>query len=186
MSYGQIHFALWMIMIAYWVVKMRGNKQTIERQYRGRRLPVFILILVLVSVFNRTPGWPHQRIMPNNDIVQILGVVACGAGVALAIWARTILSTNWSGVPTIKEGHELITAGPYRYVRHPIYTGILLGLFGTLVLGGGRTGDLIIFALSVISLHFKSRVEEGFMLKTFPQTYPEYRRRTKAIIPFVW
>ncbi len=185
MNYGEIHFVLWMIFIAYWLVNWAGNKKTIQRADPSRRLAGFFVFIMLWVVLVRARGWPQIQIVPRNDAVQIAGVGCCAAGVALAIWARRILGTNWSANPAIKEGHELITSGPYRFVRHPIYTGILLALLGSLVLAGGRLGYLAFYALIVIGLHFKSKIEEGFMMKTFPQAYPEYRRRTKAIIPFM-
>jgi protein-S-isoprenylcysteine O-methyltransferase Ste14 len=185
MIYRDIHIVCWIIFFAYWLLNWEGNKKTIQRTDPRRRLAGFIVFIVLWVVLQRARGWPQDQIIPDNDAVQIAGAVCCAAGVALAIWARWILGTNWSANPTIKEGHELITVGPYRFVRHPIYTGILLALFGSLVLSGGRTGDLVLYALMVIGLHFKSKVEEGFMLQTFPEAYPAYRRRTKAIIPFV-
>lgn len=186
MNYNRIHFVLWVIIIAYWLINWGGNKKSIQRYDPGRRAAIFLLVIFLAIVLHRVRGPLQNQIVPDNDAVQIAGVACCAAGIALAIWARWILGANWSANPTIKEGHELITRGPYRFVRHPIYTGLLLALFGSQVLAAGRVCDLIIYAVIVIGLHFKSKVEEGFMLQTFPQAYPEYRRRTKAIIPFVW
>ena len=75
-------------------------------------------------------------------------------------------------------------AGPYRYVRHPIYTGLLLAIFGT-VLASGRVLDFIILAYLLIDTHFKAKIEESLMLRQFPDSYPAYQQKTKAIIPFV-
>ncbi len=85
----------------------------------------------------------------------------------------------------IKEGHELIQSGPYCWVRHPIYTGILLGILGTNV-ADARIRDVYIFALAAFMLLVKLKIEERFMLKQFPTLYPEYRKRTKALVPFVF
>jgi len=185
MRYDLIHDAIWLIFLGYWVAYADGNKKTVHRYSPARRFVVFIVLVVVGTALYNAKGWWQTQVVPHNDPVEILGVIAVAAGVAIAIWARRILGTNWSANPTIKEGHELITSGPYRYVRHPIYTGILLALFGSLVLANGQIKALIMFAILAIGLHFKSRVEEALMVKTFPNTYPEYRRRTKAIIPFV-
>jgi len=131
-------------------------------------------------------GWLRTRILPDSEVVKMLGTVFCASGIAFAIWARVTLGRNWSANPTIKEGHELITRGPYHFVRHPIYTGILLGLLGSLVLEGGEVRDALMYLFIVIGLRLKSRIEEKFMLQTFPGQYPHYCRRVKAIIPFVW
>jgi protein-S-isoprenylcysteine O-methyltransferase len=186
MTYHDIHFLLWAIIIAYWLINWGGNKKNVQRAAPGRRGGFLIGLIILAIVLHRTHGWLQTQITPDTDAVQIAGVACCAAGVALAIWARWILGANWSASPTIKEGHELITAGPYRFVRHPIYTGLLLALFGSQVLAAGRACDLIIYAVIAVGLHFKSKVEEGFMMQTFPDAYSEYRHHTKAIIPFIW
>jgi protein-S-isoprenylcysteine O-methyltransferase Ste14 len=102
----------------------------------------------------------------------------------VAVWARLILGRNWSGVITLKEGHELIERGPYRVVRHPIYTGILAMLAGTAIaLGyfGGFLGFLLVF----VSFWLKLKREEDLMLEHFPAKYAAYQRRVKRIIPFL-
>ncbi|MBU6142132.1 isoprenylcysteine carboxylmethyltransferase family protein [Patescibacteria group bacterium] len=105
-------------------------------------------------------------------------------GVLFAIWARIHLGRNWSSVPTAKEGHELITSGPYRFVRHPIYTGILFAAFGA-ALTGSLFGIGIFILVCAIFLRRISK-EEHIMLGLFPNTYPGYQTRTKRLIPFVW
>ncbi|HVU38713.1 MAG TPA: isoprenylcysteine carboxylmethyltransferase family protein [Opitutales bacterium] len=185
MNYGNFHLVIWLIGIGYWIINWAGNKKTVQRDRTSGRWAFLALFIVGVSVFRHSRGWLQQRVVPDDAVVQILGVLACAAGVAIAIWARYILGRNWSAVPTIKEGHELITSGPYQWVRHPIYTGILLALFGTMVLGGGRVWQICAYGFMAIGLHFKSRVEEGFMMQTFPDSYPAYRQRTKAIIPYI-
>jgi protein-S-isoprenylcysteine O-methyltransferase Ste14 len=106
------------------------------------------------------------------------------AGLAVALWARVILGRNWSGVVTLKEGHELVERGPYRFVRHPIYTGILTMFFATALVRGhvaGFAGVLLMFA----SFWIKLGREEKLMLQQFPERYAAYQHRAKRIIPFV-
>jgi protein-S-isoprenylcysteine O-methyltransferase Ste14 len=84
-----------------------------------------------------------------------------------------------------KEQHELIERGPYRFVRHPIYSGVLLMLFGTMLLSGTIAG-VIVVVITVAALSVKARREERLLTKHFPDSYPRYRERVKsAIIPFV-
>jgi protein-S-isoprenylcysteine O-methyltransferase Ste14 len=117
-------------------------------------------------------------------MIETIGVVLCMLGVAFAIWARNVLGENWSGAPQIKEGHELIQAGPYRLVRHPIYTGILLAMFGT-GFGFGRIQSLVLFLFCFAALWLKLKVEESLMSQQFPEAYPAYRKKTKALIPYL-
>jgi protein-S-isoprenylcysteine O-methyltransferase len=185
MNYDKINRCLWLLGIAYWLITWFGNKKTAQRYHPGRRLAVFAVMLVLYWFLFTTGGWLKQRLLPDNDLMGLLSSVLCAAGVALAIWARYILGRNWSANPSVKEGHELIVRGPYRFVRHPIYTGILLALFGSVLVGDGRIRSVLFFAFIAIGLHFKSQIEEDLMIQTFPDAYPAYRRRTKAIIPFI-
>jgi len=187
MNFGKINTALWVFWLLYWIISARGNKKSLQRPQPGWRLAVLIALLGFGVFIYKSPS-PRlaMRILPEVKSMQLLGTTCCAAGVLFAIWARRILGANWSAAPAIKENHELITAGPYAFVRHPIYTGLLLALFGSVVLAHGRLRDLLLFFIAVILLGLKSRVEEKLMLATFPDTYPDYRRRTKALIPFLF
>jgi protein-S-isoprenylcysteine O-methyltransferase Ste14 len=88
-------------------------------------------------------------------------------------------------VPSLKKDHELIQRGPYRLVRHPIYTGLLLAVFGT-CLAGGRVWNLCVVAMAAILLIVKLKAEEALLTRQFPEAYPQYQRRVKAIIPVLY
>lgn len=102
----------------------------------------------------------------------------------MAIWARAYLGKNWSDQPSTKVGHELVTSGPYHLVRHPIYTGVLLALVGT-ALATGLAG-LAAFVCAGLIFIYGITVEEQILAQTFPEEYAGYRKRTKALIPFVF
>jgi protein-S-isoprenylcysteine O-methyltransferase Ste14 len=113
-----------------------------------------------------------------------IGAALTAIGIGVAIWARVNLGRNWSSRPAVKEQHELVTTGPYAYVRHPIYSGIMLAALGTALTSS-------IFGIGmfiVISITFALRLnkEEQIMLELFPEQYPAYQKRTKRLVPFVW
>ena len=87
---------------------------------------------------------------------------------------------------TLKENHELIQGGPYRFVRHPIYTGILLAILGTVVALTPSVGGLVCIVMVTIGFNMKRLHEEKLMLQQFPEAYPAYQKRVRAIIPFIW
>ena len=125
-------------------------------------------------------GWHYFA--PPEALIS-LGLVVVAAGVLLAIWARRNLGANWSGAPSLKKGHELVTTGPYSAVRHPIYTGILLGMLGsTFVLG--TVGSLAVLVLAGAVVAVRVRQEEGLMVSQFGAAYDEYRKKTKTIVPW--
>ncbi len=114
----------------------------------------------------------------------VLGIALLAAGLGFTVWARRHLGRNWSASVVVKEGHALVRTGPYRYVRHPIYSGLLLAFLGMAVTIGEWRG-LVAVLLAWVSLAVKSRAEEKRMRETFPE-YAEYARGTPAIVPLVY
>ncbi len=105
-------------------------------------------------------------------------------GIVLSVLARKHLGRNWSATVTIKHDHELVLSGPYAYVRHPIYTGLLLGFIGSAIALGEWRG-VIAVALVTVALWRKLRVEERGMQQQFGEKYIEYSRKVAALIPFI-
>lgn len=115
---------------------------------------------------------------------QWVGVWLCVAGIGFAVWARVYLGRNWGMPMSLRQGHELVTSGPYAYVRHPIYTGLMLAMIGSAVTEGLLW--LLLFAFYFAYFLVGARTEEKMMVAQFPDAYPAYRRRTKMLIPFVF
>ncbi|MHB8816381.1 MAG: methyltransferase family protein [Steroidobacteraceae bacterium] len=189
---------LWAAFIVGWLVLAQFNKKASSsvpwrRRALGLRLLVMAVVLVVVS-FGRHAG-RHAGVglatsirgvllYPPGVVGQWLGVGLMAVGIGFAFWARAHLGRNW-GIPmSLREGHELVTSGPYAHVRHPIYTGLMLATIGT-ALAMGLLG-LVFFALAFAYFLVSARAEEKMMLAQFPDTYPAYRRRTKMLIPFVF
>jgi protein-S-isoprenylcysteine O-methyltransferase Ste14 len=115
--------------------------------------------------------------------LQVLGAVVLVSGLAFAVWARIYLGRNWGMPMTQKDEPELVTSGPYRFVRHPIYSGLLLAILGTAL----ATNIYWLIALGLMGTYFvySARVEERLMTSSFPAVYPSYRARTKMLVPFL-
>jgi protein-S-isoprenylcysteine O-methyltransferase Ste14 len=101
---------------------------------------------------------------------------------AFLVWARHHLSTNWSQTVAVKQGHELVSSGPCRYVRHPMYTGGLVACIGSSIAAGGAWIFLILGTIFV----WRVGAEDKLMAQQFPNEYPDYRRQTKALLPCIW
>ena len=127
-------------------------------------------------------AWMHYHILPRTPSIEVLGVVVTAAGLAFATWARAYLGGNWSSSVTLKVGHQLVRTGPYRWVRHPIYSGIILGMIGTAIERGQLRGVVAVIVLWV-GFTIKSRIEERLMLATFGAEYQDYSRSTGALVP---
>jgi len=152
---------------------------------------IILLIVWCLAALRASPAARHQPIaarLANGLPLAVCGVLlfrSTALGVAFAIAARFFLGKNWSGWVTVKKGHQLIRSGPYGVVRHPIYSGILLGIVGTAIVVGEVRG-LVAVAFAVLGLRLKSLQEERFMEEEFGSEYRDYKRRVKAMIPFVW
>ena len=177
----------WLVFVAIWVIAAVSTKRTVYRESRTQRLRYWVLLVIayVLLLYGRRLPYPlNIRVLPHVALNAWAAAVLCVIGLTFAIWARVALGRNWSGMVTLKEGHELVERGPYRFVRHPIYTGIVTMFFATALAQGhlsGFVGTLLMFA----SFWIKLRDEEKLMLQQFPERYADYRRRAKCIIPFV-
>jgi protein-S-isoprenylcysteine O-methyltransferase Ste14 len=175
----------WIIFLVVWAVAALRTKQTLQRESIGSRLlyslPVAIAFFILFN--NDIPlGWVQMSLGPRTLAVSTVGLALTALGIAFAIWARFYIGTNWSGSVTVKVGHELIRSGPYAWVRHPIYSGILLAALGTAIVCREPRG-IIALLLLWIAFTTKSRVEERFMRQTFGSAYDDYSLTTGALFP---
>jgi protein-S-isoprenylcysteine O-methyltransferase Ste14 len=124
-------------------------------------------------------------VMHRTIVTEFLGVSICVFGLGTAIWSRKTLGDNWSQDVEFKQGHKLIVRGPYRFARHPIYTGHLLMALGTAI----ASGLLIAFIGAicfVAGFWIKLRQEERLLLAHFPEEYPAYKARVRALVPFLF
>jgi protein-S-isoprenylcysteine O-methyltransferase Ste14 len=177
----------WIIFVIVWLLGAISTNRTIYRESSAERARYWLVLVIgyfLVIKSSSLPSPFDWLLVPHTTSSAWIGAVLSVSGLVFAIWARVILGRNWSGVITLKEGHELIERGPYRIVRHPIYTGILAMFAGTAIaIGyfGGFVGLLLVF----VSFWLKLKREEDLMLKHFPAKYAAYQGRVKRIIPFL-
>ena len=187
MIYRHLIGGLWIAWVLFWLVMAIGAKRTQRREPLGARLAYLLtaVIGVLLIAWHGLPWAPlmNLRLWPRSALTYWSGLALLVAGLAFAAWARVHLGRNWSGTVTIKEDHELIRSGPYAYVRHPIYTGILTAVIGTAVCSATLRTALGL-AIITAALIVKSRTEERFMRKAFPGQYEKYCEEVPALIPF--
>jgi protein-S-isoprenylcysteine O-methyltransferase Ste14 len=135
--------------------------------------------------------WAILRIFPKSDWnslvvatpwVRVVGLTILVCSTAFTLWARVALGTMWSSSPTVKVEHQLRTDGPYGVTRHPIYTGLLGMLLGTVLLVGFGHW-LLLLPVGLAFIEIRIHLEEGLMAATFPEAYARYRRRVPQLIP---
>jgi protein-S-isoprenylcysteine O-methyltransferase Ste14 len=188
-----IIIACWAIFALYWFISASSVKPTHETKgwLAGNWHGIWLLIggLFLSNApFLAKVGVPVSSLtvllIPRSIVLDVVIIVFAVTGLIVAMMARRTLAGNWSRAVAFKEDHELITTGLYHYVRHPIYTGILLMILGTALFVGTLSAG-IGFVIIVLGIGFKLRAEEELLTKHFPKEYPAYKNRTKALIPYI-
>jgi protein-S-isoprenylcysteine O-methyltransferase Ste14 len=168
----------WIAFWVYWLASAFGVK---EGRASRRRIPLngvtALAVIILLRFFR------NGSLAVHSPVLGAIGAVIFTAGIALAIWARVHLGDNWGMPMTEKAAPELVTSGPYRLVRHPIYTGLLMAFLGTALVT--NLLGLIIVPILGGYFYYSASVEEKNMTQAFPDAYPAYREHTKMLIPFV-
>ena len=169
---------LWLLFWVYWLLSARGVKAgTHDLSGFPLRVVVLAAVIVLVRLIH------FRAVAIRSLLVGVLGVVIFGCGLALAVWARRHLGRNWGMPMSRKDEPELVTTGPYRLVRHPIYSGLLLGLVGS-ALTVNLIGLVVVVVVGAY-FYYAASVEERNLATSMPEAYPAYRARTKMLIPYV-
>lgn len=175
----------WLTLIFFWIWMSRSVKRNEGRESIASSLRYSAVILLgFVTMFVPLGDALGRRVLPPSPGLSLIAVALNWAGVLFAIWARIYLGRNWSATVALKHEHELVRTGPYRLMRHPIYSGMLLACIGIAV-EVDRWQALIGLAFAFIGFRFKSRIEERLMVKRFGRQYEDYRRTTNALFPHI-
>ena len=185
--FSSLFLAMWGGWLVLWLAMSFGAKAAAQSESLGSRLShlVPLLFAAYLLAAPRVPiPWLEERFVPLAIWPAAVGAALTFAGVAFSVWARFALAGNWSGFVQVKHDHELIVAGPYRWVRHPIYTGLLLMFAGTALAVGEWRGVLAV-AIAAASFWRKLRREEAVMRQQFGAAYVQYAERVPMLIPLV-
>ena len=187
--YQYYFYAIWLLVVAFWVARARDVKVTARRQARLPRVVNLTLICGAAALLAGpfvSVAWLTDRVIP---VTLWKEYCAAGAGLTtlgalLMIWARIHLGRNWSSVAAVKVDHELVTDGPYRWMRHPIYSGLLLAFIGTALAIGQWRGVLAV-ALVLVAFLQRIVIEDEFMREEFGAVYESYAQHVRALVPWV-
>jgi protein-S-isoprenylcysteine O-methyltransferase Ste14 len=188
--YGWLIFLLWLTLVTYWVSAARGVKRSIGNRWLwwreiAIRLGLFAVVVVTVRIAAAAHALPSARgyALNTSPLMGLIGFVFAALGIGLAILARSYLGRNWGMPMSRKENRELVVSGPYAFVRHPIYGGMLLAMLGSAV------GQSVFWVLPLIVYGpyfiLSARREERHLVEEFGDDYRAYMKRTKMLLPLV-
>jgi protein-S-isoprenylcysteine O-methyltransferase Ste14 len=184
----QLEVIPWYIFAAYWLVSWLKVKRTKASEKSADRLLTLVVVAVAFELlFGKwlRVGPLRRRFVPQDAWIAWAGIALTWIGTAVAIWARYCIGEYWSARVTLKEEHQLIRSGPYAYVRHPIYTGMLLGCIGAGLVVGEWRGILAVVLL--LAAHSRKALrEESLLTQEFGEEYVAYRRSTGFLFPHLW
>ncbi|MGB2628110.1 MAG: isoprenylcysteine carboxylmethyltransferase family protein [Candidatus Acidiferrum sp.] len=176
----------WLVLAFVWIAMAFAIKRAKRRESIVERLQYTgLLVAGFLLLFGEQSGnfrWLQTRLLPGVPGVWWAGLLLTAVGVAIAILARFSLGSNWSGTVTLKEDHELVRKGLYSRIRHPIYTGILLGAIGSGMIQG-ELRDLLGFLVLLTSFFIKAKREESFLFEEFGTKFTEHQRHTGMFLP---
>ena len=171
----------WAAFWLYWLVAAFSMKR--GRVPWSRELRIRVVLVVVVILLIRLGAFRGHGL--NTDPWRAgIGLVFFAVGLGFAIWARMHIGRNWGPPMTQKVEPELVTSGPYHLVRHPIYSGILAAGLGTAV--ALSWWWLIAVALAGVYILYSAQIEERYLTDQFPDDYPDYKRSTKMLVPFIF
>jgi len=171
----------WSAFWIYWLVMAFAAKRSHVAWSRELRIRGVIFVAVILLI--RVGAFRHSQ--QNTDPWRAaVGLALFALGLWFAIWARVHIGRNWGTPMSRKDEPELVTSGPYRLVRHPIYSGILLAGVGSAIALMWLWIVPTLFA--GVYFTYSANVEERYMAEQFPETYPAYRRSTKMLVPFLF
>jgi len=174
---------LWWSWLAYWIVSSFGvlkAKRRLPAPGRFRLVAEMVVAWWLMASGGLRGTWLATQLLPYSLAQYWIGAAVATAGLAFSVWARVHLGKFWSGNVTLKEGHRLIRSGPYALVRHPIYTGLILGFLGSAI-AIDQVRGVIAVAIVVFSFVRKLRIEEKWLTEEFGEEYLRYKREVRAL-----
>ena len=178
-----LSLAEWSVFSLYWNAAAKNSSPAKSEESRpSRRVHELLVNLALLLVVFPFPGLPGRRFLPGGPYTAWAGLCIQTASGALGVWARRHLGRYWSGEIAIKVDHRLIRSGPYRFVRHPIYTA-MLGMFAGTAVVSGQLHAALGLAMAGFAYWRKIRLEEANLRKAFGPEYDAYRRATGSLVP---
>ena len=179
-------YICWLCM-ELWVISRDRRRFSGRTADRGSFLGFVIAIPTsLIIAFNATFRLPQLHIAFGQPALSWLGIVMIWSGMAFRLWAIVTLGAFFRTSVVVQDGHKLVTAGPYRWFRHPAYTGVIVTVVGLGLALGNWVSLAAMAILPTLAIAFRMRVEERALAEQFGDAYRDFCRTRRAVLPVVW
>jgi protein-S-isoprenylcysteine O-methyltransferase Ste14 len=169
----------------YWSIAARHSAETQSSEsVASRQFHLWMVNLASLVLIFHVPGLT-ARFIPEDRAFVVIGLLLEAAFLLLAVWSRRHLGENWAGEVRIASGHQLVRSGPYRLVRHPIYTGVL-GAYCAIALVSGEMHALLALPIFFFAYWRKIAMEERAMAATFGPEHASYQHDSWKLVPWIY
>jgi protein-S-isoprenylcysteine O-methyltransferase Ste14 len=185
LSAGRVIAAAWLVWLVWWLISATRLNAMKKREPFGEWLLRWVVMAVAFELLFGSGGnldVLNRRFVPYSPNIRGVGAALTCVGVAFSIWARQHIGRYWSSTVSLRADHQLIRTGPYARIRHPIYTGMLLALAGT-VLANGHDGAIAAFAMLLVGFSWKAVQEEHLLAREFGPAFEDHKRLTGFFLP---
>ncbi|RLQ97487.1 methyltransferase family protein [Falsibacillus albus] len=183
--FAEVAFYLWVLSEIAILIKTKLQRKNVVSENKDKGSILFIVLGIFVCMFlNQLCS--TMKIGYVNEVFSNLGSFLIIVGVFVRIWAVVVLGRHFSLSVSVDSKQKIIQNGPYRMVRHPAYTGMLMTFIGIGLAFNTWVGSLISFIFFLIVFGYRIRIEEKALAEMFPNDYPGYIQKTFRLIPFVW
>lgn len=173
------------LLVIVWTALLFPNKQT-EKNAGGAFLRIiFYIIIVLVVYLQNEVSFLASHVWTESNVIKNIAPIVTVLGLSVMFWARFTLGKNWSANIVLKKDHQLVTSGPYAYIRHPIYGGLILMILGVALYINSFVVS-IFFLVFIFGAYYKAKREEKLLIENFKEEYLAYKQKTKMLVPYLF
>lgn len=179
-----VSYWLWIIMEIWLIARERRDANAVSQDRGSRTLLIVSLSIAIVLGIFAAPVLLPQFTVHTKAVA--LGVALIWAGIAVRVWSIRTLGNFFNTRVVVRQDQRLITSGPYKYLRNPAYTGVVMTFLGFGVAIGNWLSLIVLLAFGCLPFVLRIAVEDRALAARFGREYEEYRRHTWSLIPFIW
>lgn len=184
-TFAETAFYLWLLSEVAILIKTKRQRKNVVSENKDKG-SFWVIVLGIISCILVNQLCNALKIGYVNSTISNLGSILLIIGVSIRLWAVAVLGRHFSLVVSVDSQQKIIQSGPYRIIRHPSYTGLLVSFISIGLAFNTWVGSLVMLVFFILVFSYRIRIEEKALKESFPNEYPRYIQKTSRLIPFVW